>query len=1008
MTSDDDATAMSAPMVDESDLAAVIGVGPGSQIGPYRLLQLIGEGGFGSVFLAEEQGPVVRTVALKVIKFGMDTKQVVARFEQERQALALMDHPNIAKVLNAGATETGRPYFVMELCKGDRIVEYCDKHNLAIDERLALFIQVCNAVQHAHTKGIIHRDLKPSNILVSAQDGKPSAKVIDFGIAKATAAKLTERTLFTEQSAMIGTPEYMSPEQADGSLDIDTRTDVYSLGVLLYELLTGSTPFTVKDLRSANHAELQRIIREVAPPKPSTRISASGAALADVAARRRSEPKRLGTVVRGELDWIVMKAIEKDRQRRYETANGLAMDVARYLAGEAVLAAPPSAAYRLRTFVRRHRLQVAAAAAVAIALLVSMAGVVWQAKVASDNADAARLAEDAANLARDAERARADELELVSNFQARMLSQIDATAAGARLTDDVEARLAAALAKSGLTEAEQAARASAFREGWRMVNATDAASTLIDETILTPAVRAIDEQFTEQPAIDAQLRHALGELYHTLGRYERSLQLQQAALATRRRVFGDDHPSTLLSMHDVGVLLKLLGRFSEAEPFVREALEKRRRLLGDDHPHTLITMHVMGGLLLDLGVFDEAERLTREVAERGRRVLGDAHPNTMIYTNSLGALLASRGKMTEAEPYLTDGLAMSRRVLGEDHPSTLKAIYNIAALLHNNRKAAQAEPYYREALERYRRVRGENHPETLLAVRSMGAVLRALDRPDEAEPYLREALEKSRLVLGEEHPETISCERSLAVLFASKGEFAEAEQIFRSVLARSRRALGDDHQSTLGGLNNMGAILASQRRWSDAEPFCREALERHRRVLGDDHASTLEAMGRMVSVLREVGKLAEAEPIARAAVEGYRRVHGDRHPLTLVAIADQARVVLGLGRHQEALDLLVPIESAARSAITARNAAKLATLLTTLARANMGLGFEPERFRRSEALLLEAHAMFLASPDRGPEHPETRWCAQSLVELYEAWHVAAPGESYGDQATRWRRSASPQ
>ena len=266
-------TVATATPANTATIATPLREGPGTKIGPYKLLQLIGEGGFGSVFMAEQTGPVQRKVALKIIKLGMDTRQVVARFEQERQALALMDHPNIARVLDAGATETGRPFFVMELVKGDPIVEYCDKNNLSINDRLELFAQVCNAVQHAHTKGIIHRDIKPSNILVGTQDGRPNTKVIDFGIAKATASKLTEKTLFTEHQQLIGTPEYMSPEQAEGSLDIDTRTDVYSLGVLLYELLTGTTPFSSKELRSVAYAEIQRIIREVEPPKPSTRLS---------------------------------------------------------------------------------------------------------------------------------------------------------------------------------------------------------------------------------------------------------------------------------------------------------------------------------------------------------------------------------------------------------------------------------------------------------------------------------------------------------------------------------------------------------------------------------------------------------------------------------------------------------------------------------------------------------------------------------------------------------------
>ena len=360
--------------------------GVGARIGPYKLLQQIGEGGFGAVFLAEQETPVVRRVALKIVKLGMDTRQVVARFEQERQALALMDHPNIARVFDAGATATGRPYFVMELVKGEPIVAFCDKQQLTIDERLELFAQVCSAVQHAHGKGIIHRDLKPSNILVAAGDAGRQVKVIDFGIAKATAQKLTDKTLFTEHRQVIGTLQYMSPEQAEGSLDIDTRADVYALGVVLYELLTGSTPFDTKAMGAAILGELQRLIRDIDPPRPSTRLAQSTDTIARIAAQRRVAPKRLGTLVRGEIDWIVMKALDKDRARRYQTATGLAEDVRRFLSGEAVLAVPPGGIYRLRKFARRNRGMVGAAAAVVLALLVGAIAFAWEARIATAHA----------------------------------------------------------------------------------------------------------------------------------------------------------------------------------------------------------------------------------------------------------------------------------------------------------------------------------------------------------------------------------------------------------------------------------------------------------------------------------------------------------------------------------------------------------------------------------------------------------------------------------------------
>src|SRR5437588_12708820 len=328
----------------------------GTVIGPYKLLEQIGEGGFGMVFMAEQQEPIRRKVALKVLKPGMDSRQVVGRFEAERQALALMDHPNIAKVHDGGETASGRPYFVMELVKGVPITEYCDENRLTPRERLELFVEVCQAVQHAHQKGIIHRDIKPSNVLVSQHEGVPAPKVIDFGVAKATEQKLTERTLFTQYGTMVGTLEYMSPEQAEMSaLGVDTRSDIYSLGVLLYELLTGSTPLTHKRIKEAAYAEILRMIKEEEPQKPSTRLSDSGEALASISAQRHMEPAKLTKLVKGELDWIVMKTLEKDRNRRYESANAFVADVQRYLNDEAVQACPPSGWYKARKFARRHK-----------------------------------------------------------------------------------------------------------------------------------------------------------------------------------------------------------------------------------------------------------------------------------------------------------------------------------------------------------------------------------------------------------------------------------------------------------------------------------------------------------------------------------------------------------------------------------------------------------------------------------------------------------------------------
>ncbi|HSO24924.1 MAG TPA: tetratricopeptide repeat protein, partial [Chondromyces sp.] len=657
----------------------------GTTIGPYTVLHLLGEGGFGSVYLAEQEEPVRRKVALKIIKLGMDTREVMARFDAERQALAMMDHPNIARVIDAGATETGRPYFVMDLVKGDPITRYCDRHHLDIRERLKLFAQVCAAVQHAHTKGIIHRDIKPSNVLVSTVDGRPTAKVIDFGIAKATNARLTEQTLFTQDRQLIGTLEYMSPEQAEGSLDIDTRTDVYSLGVLLYELLTGSTPLESRELRSAGFAEMQRIIREVDPPNPSARLSQNTDAIEVVAARRRVEPARLGSTIRGDLDWIVMKAIEKDRSRRYETASGLAMDIGRHLVGEAVVAAPPSAAYRAGKFIRRHKGFVFSASAVAAALLIGAVAFAWQASVARSQRDRAVAAEAEATT-------RADELKIVADFQAEMLAQVNPTKAGVELTENITSKYEAALAKAspGLPEAERSRLLGDFADQWQLVNATDVARDVIDRTILTPAVETIETQFKEQPVVDAQLRQVLAVQYGTLVLYDKAMPLQERALATRRQVLGEEHPDTLYSISQMGILLQGMGKLDEAEQYYREALEKRRRVLGNEHPDTLISISNMDFLFQSQGKLAEAEPYARDALEIRRRVLGDRDPHTLLSISNMCTVLMFQGRVDEAEPYCREALQKRRQFLGEDNADTVVSINILAYMLEVQGKLDEA------------------------------------------------------------------------------------------------------------------------------------------------------------------------------------------------------------------------------------------------------------------------------------------------------------------------------
>jgi eukaryotic-like serine/threonine-protein kinase len=849
---------------------------PGMVIGRYKLLEKIGEGGVGVVYMAEQTEPIRRRVALKVIKLGMDTKSVVARFEAERQALALMDHPNIAKVLDAGATDTGRPFFVMELVRGIRITNYCDQNSLSTKQRLDLFVQVCHAVQHAHQKGIIHRDIKPSNILVTLHDGVPVPKVIDFGIAKATQQPLTDKTLFTAYQQFIGTPAYMSPEQAElSALDIDTRCDIYSLGVLLYELLTGKTPFEQKDLLQAGLDEMRRWIREKEPPRPSTRLSTlTKPELTDVARHRGAEAPKLIPLVRGDLDWIVMKCLEKDRRRRYETANNVALDIEHHLRHEPVSAAAPSTLYRGRKFVRRHKVGLAVAAGMVTLLTGGVMVSTWQAVRATRAERAQALLRQEAEAGRKEARTEAAKSEQVARFLKDTLKGVGPSVALGRDT------------------------------------------TMLKE-ILDQTAAHVGDGLKDQPEVEIELRNTIGSLYSELGQNEkaqemhrRALELarelpgkrrlevassldslamtgfggdlaaleamERQALAIRRELLGDQHSEVAASLNHLGILLLWQGKREESEALQRQALTLRKKILGEQSPEVARSVENLGDLFVYLGMPAEAEPMYRKALALSRRVLGNEHPAVALYLGDVARALEHQGKAAEAEPLHRETVAIERKVLGDNHPRLAQSIEGLADCLWDQGKLPEAETLHREALAKSKVIHGVRHPAVASLGHKLGRVLRAQGKMTEANSLAKETLEVEKRLSDQAHITLAAWLTWQANGLRLGGRLADAEVLGRHASSLLRETPGGEVRDSLlaDSLSGLGQVLSSQGRIAEVEPLCREALALQR-VLPPTETRRMRLAGLLTDLantLRDGGKLTEARSLYRESLEAAKKL----------------------------------------------------------------------------------------------------------------------------------------
>jgi serine/threonine protein kinase/Tfp pilus assembly protein PilF len=791
---------------------------PGNRIGCYELRHLLGEGAIAVVYLAQQQQPVKRQVALKIIKPGMDSKAIIARFEAERQALALLDHPNIAHIYDAGATEDKRPYFAMEYVEGLTITEYCDKNRLPAKQRLHLFLKVCLAVHHAHQKGIIHRDIKPSNILVSPLDGQPVPKVIDFGLAKAIRGSLSGRTLVTEQGQLLGTLEYMSPEQVDmANEDIDTRSDIYSLGVLLYVLLTGVLPFDSATFREGGIDQIRQVIREIDPKAPSTMLSSLGEEAQNIAEKRRNEVGALARCLHKELEWIPLKAMRKKRAERYRSVSELADDIENYLAGAPLIAGPPGMLYRLKKFAHRNRALVTGIVAVLAVLVV---GVIVSTLFAIGQA-----------------RARA-EADAVSDF----------------------------LQKNVL----------------RSLNLWDVKGEEITaRSILDAASQGLEGELATEPLVEASIRWTLANSYTWLGLYQPAEFHARRALEIRKAQLGTQDTATLASFFELGWVYFYQSRYNEAVPLLIQALKGMELTLDEQHGNRLYCMATLGCVYTMQGRLTEAEQLFKSGLSIVRRVWGGESEHSPTFLQGLAWIYQIQGRYEEAEPLFKQALAISRRMLGERHWEMLTLKHNLGYLYCDMGRCLEAERLLVEALDGRRRVLGEQHSHTLMTMCALGWVYYNQGRYKQAEPLFFKALDIGRRTVGESHICSLYSMFGLGNLYLSQGQYNQAEPLLDKALEIGSRVMGQDNWAILKVRNTLAKLYTEQGRYKEAEETFRQALEARKNKLGPDHPDTLKSKNDLAILYKAQSIYDKAEPLFIQALEVRRLKLGDTHPHTI-------------------------------------------------------------------------------------------------------------------------------
>ncbi len=907
---------------------------PGPRVGAviagrYKLIEEIDVGGMGAVWKAEQTEPVRRFVALKLIKPGMDTRTVLARFDAERQALALMEHPNIARVLDGGTTDDGRPFFVMEFVKGVPFTRYCDDARLSVAERLALFVPVCQAVQHAHTKGVIHRDLKPSNILVCLYDGSPVPKVIDFGLAKAIRQPLTERTLHTAHGVVLGTPLYMSPEQAEiNNIDVDARADVYALGVILYELLTGTTPLERGRFHEAALHEMLRVIKEEDPPRPSARLSGNDS-LPSLAALRKLEPLRLTKLVRGELDWIVMKCLEKDRSRRYDTPSGLARDVERYLSDESVEACPPSAGYRLRKFLRRNRGPMLAASVIFLLLVAGIVGTTW----GLIRADRAWKAE--------AERA---EGERKAKDQAeKRLVQVEKgiEILGAVFND--------------LNPRDEAKGGKPLR-------------TILGDR-LAQAADQIEGAAVGDPLSVSTLQQRLGVSLLHLGLPQRAIPVLEKARATRTAGLGAGHEVTLETSGILAEAYRADGKPAKALPLLEENMKLSMASLGPDAPGTIYCMNNLAGYYVQMGRPAPAIPILEEVVRLQKAKLGEGDPVPLIAMNNLANAYREDGQLDRALPLLEEVLRLRKSLLPPGHISILGSMNNLAEGYRAEGRPDLTLPLLEETVKLIKDAVGPVHPNTLTSMSNLGRAYLAVGQPDRAVPLLEETLKLMKANLSPDHPNAILCMSNLAMAYVDVGRPGQALPLFEEVLKARRAKLADDQRSILLSMRDLAWGYQAVGKLDQALPLFEEVLTSQRASLDPDHPIILTSLYYLAGGYRASNNPERAQALYKEAATGVEK-RQFRHPIA-------GKIIEGLADTQEQLKQFAEAEAWRRKWLAVvRERIGADSLSYSVALEALGADLDrQEKWTDAESVLREALALY---DKKAPDSP-VRFHAQSLL-----------------------------